>query len=110
MDLFGIKEHDERHDEVEHQIRALIEQVAQLTIELGEARADITGLQSRLDTKLDAPDPTALDADIADAKAKLSAARTASESAWSDIYPQLQESLEKVRDSIDSASAQPADD
>lgn len=35
MDLFGIKEHDERHDAVERQLRRIIEQVAQLSIDLG---------------------------------------------------------------------------
>ena len=34
MDLFGAKEHDARHDTVEQQLRSLVEQMAQLTIEL----------------------------------------------------------------------------
>ena len=105
MDLFGAKEHDARHDAVEQQLRSLVEQMAQLTIELGEARADISRLQAQLDGKLDAPDPDAMDAELADARAKLGAAKAASEEAWSDIYPQLLTSLGKVRDAIDSAGA-----
>ncbi len=97
MDLFGNKEHDERHAATERQLRALSEQVAQLTIELGEARADIRRLQD------DAASAGELDVDIADAKAKLSAATSATEEAWSELYPQLMTSLAKVRASIDAA-------
>ena len=103
MDLFGIKEHDARHDEVERRIRDLAEQVAQLTIELGEARADIARLQAQVDAKLDAPDTEALDADLADARAKLEAAKEASETAWNDLYPQLLSSLGRVREAVDTA-------
>ena len=105
MDLFGNKEHDARHDAVERQLRGLVEQVAQLTIELGEARADISRLQAQLDTKLDAPDPEAMDADLADAKAKLGAAKSASEEAWNEIQPQLLASLAKVHEAIEKAGA-----
>ena len=103
MDLFGNKEHDARHETVERELRNLAEQLAQLTIELGEARADIARLQAQLDDKMDAPDPDALDEDLADAKAKLGAAKSASEEAWNEIYPQLLTSLGKVRDAIDKA-------
>ena len=105
MDLFGSREHDARHDEAERQLRELFEQVAQLTIELGEARSDITRLQAQLDSKVDAPDPDALDQDLADARAKLGAAKTASAEAWNEVYPQLATSLGKVREAIDEASA-----
>lgn len=105
MDLFGSKEHDARHDQVEQQLRSLAEQVAQLTIELGEARADISRLQGQVDSKMDAPDPGAMDADLADARAKLGAAKAASTEAWQEIYPQLLTSLGRVRDAIDEAGA-----
>lgn len=108
MDLFGSKDHDARHEHTEQQLRDLVEQVAQLTIELGEARADIGRLQAKLDTKLDAPDPRSMDADLADAKAKLGAAKAASTEAWQEIYPQLLTSLGRVRDAIDAAGARKA--
>ncbi len=97
MDLFGSKEHDARHDDTERQLRVLAEQIAQLTIELGEARADIRRLQD------DVAGAGELDVDIADAKAKLSAATSATEEAWTELYPQLVQSLAKVRASIDAA-------
>ncbi len=103
MDLFGNKEHDARHETVERELRNLAEQLAQLTIELGEARADIARLQAQLDSKVDAPDPDALDEDLADAKAKLGAAKSVSEEAWNEIYPQLLTALGMVRDAIDKA-------
>ena len=109
MDLFGNKEHDTRHDAVEQQLRGLVEQVAQLTIELGEARADIARLQAQLDTKMDAPDAEAMDEELAEAKAKLGAAKSASEEAWNEIQPQLLASLAKVRDAIDKAGAREPD-
>lgn len=109
MDLFGNKEHDTRHDAVEQQLRSLVEQVAQLTIELGEARADISRLQAQLDTKLDGPDAHAMDAELADARAKLGAAQAASEEAWNEIQPQLLASLGKVREAIDEATAKEPD-
>lgn len=109
MDLFGNKEHGARHDAVEQQLRGLVEQVAQLTIELGEARADIARLQAQLDTKMDAPDAEAMDEELAEAKAKLGAAKSASEEAWNEIQPQLLASLAKVRDAIDKAGAREPD-
>ncbi len=40
VDLFGLKEHEARHDEAERQLRRLIEQLAQLGIDLGVTRSD----------------------------------------------------------------------
>ena len=107
MDLFGIQEHDARHDQVEQQLRSLLEQVAQLTIELGEARGDIARLQDELGSKVGVPDVDAesLDAGVADARVKLTAAQEASTEAWSEIYPQLTASLAKVRAAIDDAGS-----
>ena len=56
---------------------------------------------------MDVPDPEAFDEDLAEAKVKLGAARTASEEAGSEIYPQLLTSLGKVRDAIDAAGRKP---
>ncbi len=109
MDLFGLKEHDERHAEVERQIRHLLEQVAQLTIDLGEARADIRRLQREVDSKVSATDVdpalTALDAGLADARSKLDAAQSASEDGWSDVYSQLETSIGNVRDAVDATGS-----
>lgn len=99
MDLFASKEHDARHEATERELRSLAEQVAQLTIEMGEVRADIRRLQD------DAAGAGDLDEDLAEAKAKLSAATAATEEAWAEVYPQLLKSLAKVRDSIDAAGA-----
>ena len=97
MDLFGLKEHDGRHADVERHIRHLLEQVAQLTIDLGEARADIRRLQREVDSKVSVndvdPTLTALDNGLADARAKLEAAQSASEEAWSDVSAQREVSI-----------------
>lgn len=44
MDIFGLDEHDERHDAGERQLRRLIEQVAQLSIDLCVTRTDVRRL------------------------------------------------------------------
>ena len=109
MDLFGLKEHDQRHAEVERQIRHLLEQVAQLTIDLGEARADIRRLQREVDSKVSVTDVdpalTELDTGLADARTKLEAAQAASEDAWSDVYAQLDVSIGTVRDAVAAAGS-----
>ena len=114
MDLFGLKEHDERHAEVERRIRYLLEQVAQLTIDLGEAHADIRRLQREVDSKVSAADVdpalTALDEGLADARSKLGAAQSASEDGWSDVYSQLETSIGNVRDAVDAAGSTDDDD
>lgn len=103
MDLFGIKEHDAQHAELADQVRYLSEQVATLTIDLGQARADI----ERLRHESDSVDPSlvALDAGLSDARAKLRAAQSASAQGWSEVYAQLQSSLVTVRDEIDAAGS-----
>jgi archaellum component FlaC len=55
MNSYGLKKHDERHAEVERQTRHLLEQVAELTIDLSEARADVRRLQGDVDTKIPIP-------------------------------------------------------
>jgi chromosome segregation ATPase len=103
MDLFGIKEHDAQHAELAEQVRYLLEQVATLTIDLGQARADI----ERLRHEADSVDPSlvALDAGLSDARAKLRAAKSASAQGWSEVYAQLQSSLADVQDEIDAAGS-----
>ena len=75
MDLFGIKEHDQRHDEVERQLRRLIEQVAQLSIDLGVTRTELRRLALTVEGKVSEADVDpaliALDAGIKDARVKL---------------------------------------
>jgi hypothetical protein len=80
MDLFGMREHDARHDEGERQLRRLIEQVAQLSIDLGVTRTDIRRLSLVVEGKVDDADVdeaiVALNERVKQARVKLQRHRT----------------------------------
>lgn len=101
MDLFGIKEHDGRHDEVERQLRRLIEQVAQLSIDLGVTRTELRRLALAVEGKVSEADvdPALIDlnAGIKDARAKLAEAQAAAEENWARVNEQLAASLSGLR-------------
>ena len=86
MDLFGIREHDERHDEMERNMRRLVEQVAQLSIDLGVTRTELRRLSLSVEGKLseDDVDPAlaVLNDGIETARVKLAAAEDAAEENW----------------------------
>ena len=96
MDLFGMKEHDERHDEVERQLRRLIEQVAtrsdlrrlSLTVEGKVAEADI--------------DPVIIELNdgVKDARVKLAAAQDAAEENWAAVNDELGDAVDALRKSM----------
>ncbi|MCZ6739969.1 MAG: hypothetical protein O7C01_09420 [Actinobacteria bacterium] len=77
-DLFGIKEHDQRHDEVERQLRRLIEQVAQLGIDLGVTRTELRKLDLTVAGKVSEadldPSFAAVNSGVIEAREKLAAA------------------------------------
>ena len=101
MDLFGIKEHDERHDEVERQLRRLIEQVAQLSIDLGVTRTELRRLTLKVEGKVAEADLdpaiVSLNEGIKDARIKLAAAQDAAEENWAALNEELEESINELR-------------
>ena len=106
MDLFGIKEHDERHDEVERQLRRLIEQVAQLTIDLGVTRTELRRLSLTAEgkvTKADV-DPALLELNegIKDARVKLAETQAAAEENWAAVNEELGSSIDTLRASLEA--------
>lgn len=110
MDLFGIKEHDAKHDEVERQLRRLIEQVAQLSIDVGVTRTDLRRLSLVVDGKvaqadLD-PSVVALNEGIKDARVKLAAAQSAAEDNWATVNDELAQSIDALRESLAGTEAQ----
>ncbi len=104
MDLFGIKEHDERHDEVERQLRRLIEQVAQLSIDLGVTRTELRRLTLTVEGKVSEAniDPTiiSLNEGIKDARVKLAAAQYAAEENWAAVNDELSEAIDSLREEL----------
>ena len=104
MDLFGMKEHDERHDEVERQLRRLIEQVAQLSIDLGVTRTEMRRLTLTVagnvsEAEVDAG-ILALNEGIKDARVKLAAAQDAAEENWAAVNDELSEALDSLRQEL----------
>jgi len=104
VDLFGIKEHDERHDEVERRLRRLIEQVAQLSIDLGVTRTEIRRLGLKVDGKVSEADVdaglVALNEGIKEARVKLSEAQAAAEENWSVVNDELSGAIDQLRDAL----------
>lgn len=104
MDLFGINEHDERHDEMERQMRRLIEQVAQLSIDLGVTRTEMRRLYLEVQGKVDEvdvdPGMIALNEGIETARVKLAAAREAAEENWGAMNDELEEAVQQLRNDL----------
>jgi hypothetical protein len=101
MDLFGRKEHEARHEEVERHIRLLVEQVAQLTIDLGETRVELRQLALEVGKKVGVEDvdPSlhGLNEGLAKARAALGDAQKSAEEEWDNRSTQLSDSLEDLR-------------
>ena len=84
MDIFGIKEHDEQHAETERALRRIVEQVAQLSIDLGVTRTelrrlslDVSNLAGETVQTADVdPSVIALNESIKAARVRLAAARS----------------------------------
>jgi ABC-type transporter Mla subunit MlaD len=104
MDLFGMKEHDERHDEVERRLRRLIEQVAQLSIDLGVTRSDLRRLGLTVDGKVAEADldPIIVDLNdgVRDARVKLAAAQDAAEENWAAVNDELGDAVDGLGKSM----------
>ncbi|MCZ6460616.1 MAG: hypothetical protein O6705_00075 [Actinobacteria bacterium] len=104
MDLFGMKEHDERHDEVERQLRRLIEQVAQLSIDLGVTRTELRRLSLTVEGKVEDADvdPVIIELNdgIKDARVKLVAAQDAAEENWAAVNDELGDAVDALRKSM----------
>lgn len=108
MDLFGIKEHDARHDEVERQLRRLIEQVAQLSIDLSVTRTDLRRLGLVVEGKVSEadldPSFAAVNEGIKEARVKLAEAEAAAEENWSTINDELSGAMDTMRAALDEAA------
>ena len=97
MDLFGIKEHDAKHDAMEQQLRRLVEQVAQLSIDLGFTRAQVQGKVDAADVD---PAVAALNEGIKEARVKLAAAKDAAEADWAALNEEVSKAVDKLREEL----------
>lgn len=106
MDLFGLQEHDDRHDQGERQLRRLVEQVAQLSIDLAVTRVELRSLKLHLDGKTDQADVdpvlVAINSGLQRARASLATATGSAEEGWNEVSQDLSESLAELRTSIET--------
>lgn len=101
MDLFGLKEHEQQHQDLEKHVRRLVEQVAQLTIDLGETRMELRKLAIEVEGKVstDDIDPAlvGLNDGIKRAREQLSEAQEANEETWDQLSDDLEDAVEVLR-------------
>ena len=107
MDLFGIKEHDDKHDEMERQLRRLIEQVAQLSIDLGVTRTELRKLGLVVEGKVSQADVDpmffSVNEGIKAARVKLAEAQGAAEENWASVNDELSSAMDSMRSAVDEA-------
>ena len=105
MDLFGIKEHDERHDEAERQLRRLIEQVAQLSIDLSMTRAELRALSNVVEGKVSTAelDPAfvGMNEGVKAARVKLKETQDAADEEWGRISDELAASVDALHSQLE---------
>ncbi|MBX3314416.1 MAG: hypothetical protein KF906_08860 [Actinobacteria bacterium] len=101
---------DERLDELERQVRRLVEEVQQLTVDLGVTRTEL--LRARLDLKQSVrtadidPAISALNDLAARSRAALRGARDAGDDQWRSIQADLEAVLDELRREVDAAWVQ----
>lgn len=102
MDLFGMKEHEQQHKDLEKHVRRLVEQVAQLTIDLGETRMQLRELAIEVEGKVstDEIDPAlvGLNEGIRQAREQLSETQEANEQTWDKLSDDLDDAVEVLRE------------
>ena len=108
MDLFGFKAHEEQHEETARVLRRLVEQVSQLTINLGQTRVEMRKLSLKVDGKVDVEsvDPVILGVNqaLAEARVKLTEVAAAAEDQWNNLSEQLEDAIEDVNEKTTSLS------
>ncbi|MGI9643922.1 MAG: hypothetical protein ACR2O6_01270 [Ilumatobacteraceae bacterium] len=100
MDLFGLKAHEEEHRNTHLALRRLVEQVSQLTINLGQTRVELRKLTLQVEGKVavDDVDPAmvGINQALANARVKLAEVAVAAEENWNALSEQLEGALEDV--------------
>ena len=108
MDLFGIKAHEERHEETARILRRLVEQVSQLTINLGQTRVELRKLTLKVEGKvaMDDVDPAivGINQALADARVKLGEVAAAAEENWNSLSDELEQAVEEINEQSASLS------
>ena len=97
MDLFGLRSHDEQHQNTERTLRRLMEQVAQLSIDLGQTRTDLRRLYLMVQGKVEAGavDPVLVAANeaLGRAREQLSSLQASADEQWDVLSQELDRAL-----------------
>ena len=110
MDIFGIQEHDDKHAEAERVLRRLVEQVAQLSIDLGVTRTELRRLTldvfnlagETVHTSDVDPSIVQLNEALKDARVRLAEAQDAADQEWSAKQADLDAALTDLRRQLDT--------
>ncbi|MGB6424326.1 MAG: hypothetical protein WBF18_03540 [Solirubrobacterales bacterium] len=102
MDLFGLKDHEQQHEDLERHVRRLVEEVAQLTIDLGETRMQLRklGLEVEGKVSVDEIDPAlvGLNEGIKRAREQLGETQEAAEESWDQLSNELDTAVNDLRE------------
>ncbi len=97
MDLFGLKGHDDQHQTTERTLRRLVEQVAQLSIDLGQTRTDLRRLYLMVEGKVsdDSVDPVLVAANdaLGRARERLASLEAAADEQWNVLSGELDQAI-----------------
>ncbi len=114
MDLFGLKEHEERHSAAERVLRRLVEQVGQLSVDLGQTRMDLRRLALVVEGKVAAAevDPllVATNDALERARARLADLVAAADEQWDEVSAQFDEAVSVARAEADDLLADTSDE
>lgn len=109
LDIFGLRAHDERHSETERLLRRLVEQVGQLSIDLGvtrtelrRARLDLEELrESTVSTEDVDPALVKLNEMVKAARERLDDTREAASEQWETSQAELFAAIEELNAALD---------
>jgi len=97
MDLFGLKSHDEQHEQTELTLQRLAEQVGQLSIDLGQTRTDMRRVYLMVQGKVDSADldPALVAANdaLGRARVRLTALQAAADEQWNALSTEFDTAL-----------------
>ncbi len=114
MDLFGFKAHEDHHRDTALALRRLVEQVGQLTINLGQTRVELRKLTLQVEGKVDVAevDPTIvrINEALGNARVKLAEVAAAAEENWNALSEQLEEAVDDINDESTSSSDEDDDE
>lgn len=102
MDLFGSKAHEKAHRDTAVVLRRLVEQVSQLSINLGQTRMELRKLSLKVDGKVERATSirpsSASTRPRADSRVKLGEVAEAAAENWNQLSEQLEEALDEVNE------------